>query len=287
VPEVVLLSLSDRPDQRPGTAVLGCADLLRSGGARVTLRAAGADAEVDAALRPLIQGDAELVIAAATDGQLRAVLRRLVRQYAPPPSQRPAGLPADRTVPDLPPVGVLPVVATSPPELVARLGLPVTPAAVARAVLGRNIRRFDLLRHDGGSITLHGALIGGVDSAGVARPWRGRVEVDDAVLTDGVDPIVACAVTNAGASEVDGLPLASATAADDGLVEVAVAVPVLHRRLLRASRPRYEVRRAQGRAVAVTPRPGPVPLLDDGVAGELTRKRSWWVEPALWAAYAT
>ena len=41
------------------------------------------------------------------------------------------------------------------------------------------------------------------------------------------------------------------------------------------------MRRARGRAVAVTPRDDELPFLDDGVAGTLTRKRSWWMEPAL------
>ena len=70
-----------------------------------------------------------LVVAAATDGQLRAVVRRLVRRYAPPPSRRPADLAGDRTVPDLPPIGVLPLdrparSATSP----RGSGLPRDPA---------------------------------------------------------------------------------------------------------------------------------------------------------------
>jgi hypothetical protein len=36
--------------------------------------------------------------------------------------------------------------------------------------------------------------------------------------------------------------------------------------------------------VAVTPR-GDVPFLDDGVEGNLTRKRSWWMERSAWAVY--
>jgi hypothetical protein len=45
------------------------------------------------------------------------------------------------------------------------------------------------------------------------------------------------------------------------------------------------VRRARGRAVAVTPQETEVPFLDDGVGGTLTRKRSWWIEPGAWAVY--
>jgi hypothetical protein len=47
-----------------------------------------------------------------------------------------------------------------------------------------------------------------------------------------------------------------------------------------------EVRRARGRAVSVLPRDGELQFLDDGVAGVLTRKRSWWIEPGAWAVYA-
>jgi hypothetical protein len=264
--------------------VLTCADALRAGGTQVEIVSACSDAEIDTALKTVIDNTATLVVAAADDGQLRAVLRRMVRVYAPPPSKRPEDLPADRTVPDLPPIGVLPL-APARPELVSHLGLPTDPAGVAAAVAGGRTRRFDLLRHDGGSVTLQGVLIGAMDEAQRAVPWRGRVEVGDAVLSDGNEPVLACAVMNAGSSTVDGLPLVQAASAQDGLVEVAVAVPVGQRRFLRRPELHFEVRRARGRAVSVLPHADSVPLLDDGVSGELTRKRSWWVEPGLWAAY--
>ena len=146
------------------------------------------------------------------------------------------------------------------------------------------MRRLDLLRHDGGSVTLHGALLGGVDGGQVAS-WPGRVEVDDVVLTDGAEPVLACAIGNAGSSDVDGLPLVVDADPDDGLVDVAIAVPVMERRLLREASVRYEVRRARGRAVSVTPHAPAVRYVDDGVVGTLSRKRSWWVEPAAWSAY--
>ena len=62
-------------------------------------------------------------------------------------------------------------------------------------------------------------------------------------------------------------------------VLVAIAVPVVTRSLFRGKRVRVEVRRARGRAVAVSPRDGELPFLDDGVAGGMSRKRSWWIEP--------
>ncbi|MBB4958760.1 hypothetical protein FHR38_002493 [Micromonospora polyrhachis] len=263
---------------------------------------ARSDAEIDAALARLDSparpdglswpdGDSKtrLVVATASDGQLRAVMRRLVRRYAPPPSRRPPDLAGNRTVPDLPPIGILPLDptrSTDHRDLAGQLGLPRDPAEVAAAVLDGRVRRLDLLRNDGGSVTLDGALLGGADEAGRPLPWRGRVEVDDTVLSGGEDPILACAVGNAnGYATLDPVPLIVGADPADGVIEVAVAVPVTTRSPLGKKRVRIEVRRARGRAVAVTPRDGALPYLDDGVAGELNRKRSWWIEPGAWAVF--
>jgi len=290
---VVLLSLADTASAVPTCAnatpparvpVLRCVDALGAAGRRAEVVTAASDAEIDSALKPVEAGEADLIVAAAADGQVRAVLRRLVRRYAPAPSKRPADLPADRTLPDLPPIGILPL-APAVPDLVTELGLPVSPEAVAAALASGRVRRWDLLRTDAGSVTVHACLLGGVDDGGRVSPWRGRVEVDDSVLTDGAEPVLACAVVNAGGSEVDGLPLVTGARPDDGRVEVAIAVPIRVRRLLRAPAVRIEVRRARGRAVSITPRDGEIPLLDDGVAGELGRKRSWWIERAAWGTY--
>ena len=135
-------------------------------------------------------------------------------------------------------------------------------------------------------MTLDGVLLGGTNEHGTPIAWRGRVEVDDAVLSQGDDPIVALSVANAsGTSTLDGLPLHVGPRPDDGLIDVAIAVPVTHKPLLGKPRMRYEVRRASGRAVAVTPHEAELPFLDDGVAGALTRKRSWWIEPGAWSVY--
>ncbi|MFG1607247.1 hypothetical protein [Actinoplanes sp. NPDC049265] len=284
----------------PRTPVLVCADELRRAGARVETVTAHSDAEIDDVLArfdgparadgltwPSAETEQRLVVAAATDGQLRAVVRRLVRRYAPPPSKRPDDLAANRTVPDLPPLAILPLDPASTSDLAAQLGLPRTPQQVAAAVLGDSVRRLDLLRNDGGSVTIDGALIGGADDDGRAVPWRGRIEVDDAVLSDGSDPILACAIGNgAGYAEFDGLRLLSDGDPTDGRVEVAVAVPVVARKRFRPARVRVEVRRVRGRAVAVLPRDGEVQFLDDGVGGSTSRKRSWWTEPGAWAVYA-
>jgi hypothetical protein len=289
--------------------VLACRDALVAGGATVELVTAGSDTEVDAVIARLdgpARGDGltwpgsagpTLVVAVDSDGQLRAVLRRMVRRYAPPPSRRPADLAAGRTLPDLPPIGVLPLSAVSPgavPDLADRLGLPRDPAGVAAAVLSGAARRLDLFRTDAGSVTLHGALLGGVDPDGRATGWFGRVELDDHVLADGSEPVLACAVANAdGYAHLDELALAPQADASSGTMTVAVAVPVLvgprrrpagHRLPGRGPEVRIEVRRATGRAVSVTPATE-LHFADDGVAGTLTRKRAWWVEAGAWAAF--
>ena len=313
--DVVLLSLAEgTPDAcgdgcggcstktacAPRVPVLECAAALTAAGARVETITAGSDQEIDAVLArfdgapradgltwPDADGKTRLIVATATDGQLRAVVRRLVRRYAPPPSKRPADLAANRTVPDLPPLAILPLDPGNTTDLAAQLGLPRTPAAVAAAVLHGPVRRLDLLRNDGGSVTVDGALVGGSDDDGRVVPWRGRVEVDDAVLSDGEDRILACAIGNAGAyAEFDGLQLLADGDPTDGRVEVAVAVPMIVKQRFKADRVRVEVRRARGRAVSVLPRDGELQFLDDGVAGSMDRKRSWWTEPGAWAVYA-
>ncbi len=273
---VVILSFEEGCSA-PRVPVLACQDVLRAGGAEIELVNADSDAEIDAALAA---DDARFVVAAAADGQVRAVVRRLVRKYTPAPSERPADLPADRTVPDLPPIGLLPLDPTGP-DLASRLGLPRDSALVARAVLEGNVHRLDLLRNDGGSLTLDGALMGGADDEGRAVPFKATVNVDDAVLSNGREQLIAAVVANAaGYSAFDGLPLLIDPKPSDGILDVAVALAVRRR-----GRVEIEVRRGRGRAVAVTPR-AELPFLDDGVAGSLTRKRTWWMERAAWGVYA-
>ncbi|MFG1718447.1 diacylglycerol kinase family protein [Micromonospora chalcea] len=288
--------------ETPRVPVLACADELTARGARVTTVTARSDAEIDEVLArldgppradgltwPDPDGKTRLIVATASDGQLRAVLRRLVRRYAPPPSRRPADLAENRTVPDLPPVGVLPLDPArsgTARDLAAQLGLPRDPAGVAAAVLDGTARRLDLLRNDGGSVTLDGALLGAADDAGRPLHWRARVEVDGTVLSDGSEPITACAIGNAGGyARLGEVDLLGGPDPADGRVTVGVAVPVVTRSALGRKKVRLEVRRARGRAVAVVPRDEKVPFLDDGVEGELTRKRSWWTEPGAWAVW--
>ncbi len=262
--------------------VLACAEALRAAGAEVEPVTADSDAELDAVVKRVTADEARLVVAAASNAEVRAVVRRMVRTLAPSPSRRPDDLPANRTVYDLPPLAILPL-RTTAPSLCGALGLPTTPADVARATLDGRVRRWDLLRTEG-SVTLQGLLLGGVDGDTPA-PLRARIEVDDPVLSDGAEPLLAVAVTNVGSSDVDGLPLTLDADGADGVVEVAVAVPILRRRLLRAADVRVEVRRARGRAMSVTPHEETLRCVDDGVVGPITRKRSWYTEPGAWATY--
>jgi hypothetical protein len=290
VHEVILLTLDACRAPAPA---LACRDELAAQGATVEIVSAQSDADLDGIIARLDgparpdgltwpgeptwpgQPGPRLVVATAAAGQLRAVLRRMVRRYAPPPSRRPTDLAPDRTLPDLPPVGVLPMYGARLLDLPGG-GLPTGPAEVAKAVLHGTPVRLDLLRTDAGSVTLDGTLLGGT------APWAARIEVDDAVLADPGEKIAACAIGNAGGyAELDGLPLVPAADPADGILDVAVAVPVATRRFGR-TRVHVEVRRARGRAVSVQP-VDEVPFLDDGVAGTLARKRSWWMERGAWA----
>lgn len=280
--EITLLSLVSEADAGQVRApVRACADALTAAGARAELVTATSDRQVDEVLARVAEG-ARLVVAAAADAQVRAVVRRMVRRWAPPPSRRPDDLPDGRTLPDLPPLAILSLDPAGG-DLAARLGLPREPAAVAETVLGDRVRRLDLFRHDGeGGVTLDGALLGSSDADGRVVLWRARVEVDDALLSTGDEPLLAGVVANSGGYvRPDGLPLLTDPDPADGRVAAAVAVPVRRRW---GRRVRVEVRRARGRAVTVRPAED-VACLDDGVAGVLTRQRTWWVEPGAWAVY--
>jgi hypothetical protein len=277
VVDVVLLALGENGVVSGGcgvrTPILACQDALRTAGASVSIVTAVADADIDAVIASL--GSSRLIVATAADGQLRAVVRRLVKACAPAPSKRPPDLRRDRTVPDLPPLGVLPLDPSSG----------TSPAGVAAAVLGGATRRLDLLRADSGSVTLEGALLGGVDDHGNAAGFRARIEVDDAVLTDGMEQVLVAAVGNTDRyATFGGLPLLTRADQADGMIDVAIALPHTKRRLLGGKRAEVEVRRASGRAVAVTPREE-IPYVDDGIEGKLTHKRSWWMEEGAWAVY--
>jgi hypothetical protein len=275
VHEVIVLSVEEGCLRTP---VLACRDALAAEGAQVSTVVAGSDADLDEVIArldappredgltwPSVDGP-RLVVAASAVGQLRAVLRRMVRRYAPPPSRRPGDLADHRTIPDLPPIGILPMYGAALFD--------TDPADVVKAVLYGSPERLDLLRTDAGSVTLDGVLLGGEEG------FAARIDVDGAVLATPDEPVAACVIGNGrGYAVLDGLPMTPDADPTDGSVHVAVAVPVRVRRQVR-----IEVRRARGRAVSVSS-VGEVPFLDDGVAGRLARKRSWWVERGGWAVF--
>jgi diacylglycerol kinase family enzyme len=289
--------------------VRACADALRALGVPVELITVRSSAGLDEVLArfddparldgltwpgPVGLGPA-LVVATAGDGALRAVLRRMVRRYAPPPSRRPADLDPARTVPDLPPIGILPLDPARHPgvlDLAAQLGLPRDPAEVAMAVRDGQPIRLDLLRTDAGTVAAHGVLLGGTDPGGAAAPFDVRVDVDDLVLAKAGEPVLAVAVANAGGyATVDGLALVPAANPADGRLDVAVAVAVRagsgrrgRRGLARTGPVEIQVRRAAGRAVSIRPA-SEVPCLHDGVNEPVAHQQTWWVEPAAWAVY--
>src|SRR5436190_14740717 len=136
VQQVVLLSLAGGC---LGAPVLACRDALVAEGAEVSTMVPASDADIDAVLSP---GGPRLVVAASAVGQVRAVVRRMVRRYVPPPSRRPSDLSPDRTIPDLPPIGILPLYGADI--------FGVNPADVVKAVLHGSAYRLDLLRTDAG-----------------------------------------------------------------------------------------------------------------------------------------
>lgn len=283
-----VLLLAPGPGIATRVPVLSCRDALRKG-ANVEVLELDSDTDVDAAVQRGQTDGARLVVAGG-DGPLRAVLRRMVRRALPHGGERPDDLPTDRTVPNLPAVGVLPLETSGDVDLAAKLGLPRSPADVAAAVLDGAERRVDLLRNDGGSVTLHGALLGGANEQGRPVAWRARIDVDDTMLSNGTEPLMACAVANAdGYGAVGGLPLIVRADPADGVLEVGLALPAPQPRGLfgrRRAHGEIEVRRARGRAVAFTVHTDDgVPVTDDGADGTVTKKRTWWMERGAWGVY--
>ncbi|MCC3764693.1 hypothetical protein K3N28_16675 [Glycomyces sp. TRM65418] len=273
--KVVVLTLveSNCSNTGPRTQALHLVDELKARGAVVRTAEASKPEEVDTVLE---DPDERIVLAADTDEQVNAVVARFVRHAVPAAGKRPEGLPDSRTIPDLPALAVLPL--SGVPGIVTRLGLPEKPAEVAAAVAEGSVRRTDLMRHDGGGIAIDGVRLGGGD-----RPWRGVVNLDDVVLADGSEHLLACVVANAdGYAAADDMVLAEPDPAD-GKIDVAVAVPVTVGRFRKQVR--IEVRRARGRAVAVHPADS-VTFIQDGLVAELRRKRTWWVEPGAAGWYA-
>ncbi len=288
------------PGSHTRVSVLECADALRTRPEidRVEVLPASSDADVDTALAQVECGKARLVVA-GSDGVLRAVVRRMVRRALP---QRSATrhvaapqLPDHRTIGDLPPMALLPL-DSSPelPDLSRSLGLPTAPAEVAEITAAGSAQRLDLFRNDRGGITLHGVLLGATVASSAHGPgrlmsWQAHVGVDDTVLSDGDEPILACAIANAdGYARLGQLPMLEVTDPSNGTLAVAIAI---------GTAGGIEVRRTRGRAVNVRLRPAQatdrhpdmgsprVDYTDDGVDFTLRHSCTWWVEQGAWALY--
>jgi len=201
----------------------------------------------------------------------------------------------DRTIADLPALGLLPLAkAGELPDLARELDLPDDPATVADVVVSGKVRRMDLFRNDRGSLTTHGVMLGGMAETdeGPARLMvhAARVNVDDTVLCEASEPLLACAIANGGGyARLGELALVADANPSGGRISVGVAV---------AEKRGIEVRRFSGRTVKVDPVPSShiapnsaesdhsgVPFTDDGVDGVLRHACTWWVERGAWGLY--
>ena len=200
-------------------------------------------------------------MAAATDAELRAVVRRMVRRYAPPPSKRPAELPPGRTVFDLPPLGVLPL-TPAVPALVRSLALPTRSGRGGGGGPGRPRTPARPAAHTTAARSRCTAACWAARStAGRHRCGRADRDATTPCSATARRPCWPAPSATPDSSDVDGLPLlVDGDRPTTALVEVAVAVPVLRRRWLRAAEAQVEVRRARGRAMSVTPRDDEVRL---------------------------
>jgi len=288
------------PGSHTRVPVLECADALRAQPKidQVKVLPADSDDDIDAALNQAERCKACLVVAGG-DGVLRAVVRAMVRRALPARSAdrqaTAARLPEHRTIGDLPALGLLPLdISPELPDLSRSLGLPSTPAEVAEIVAAGKVRRLDLFRSDRGGVTLHGILLGTTLTADASLPgsilrWQAHIEVEDTVLTDGSEAILACAIANAdGYARLGPLPLLDVTDPANGAISIAIAIDASGE---------IEVRRTQGRAVSVRLKPAQLPnrptyseppsvdYTDDGVDFTLRHSCNWWVEQGAWALY--
>jgi YegS/Rv2252/BmrU family lipid kinase len=273
-------------------AVSAAATVLRAG-ADLTVVEAGSPADLDALLDRCVPDACGLVVAGG-DGSVHQVVAAL---------RRCGRLVADR------PLGLVPLGTGN--DLARILGVPLDPAAAARAFLTGRPRTLDLVTDDAGGVVvnvvhlgvgaeaarkaaaLKGRLgpaayaVGSVAAGAGATGWHLRVIVDgELVDVDGAALMVAVAngrTIGGGASVApDALP-------DDGLLDVVVATSTgLPARLgfavaLREGEhvARDDVTVIRGRTVTVTGDPFPVNA-DGELQGPVTQ-RTWTVRPGAWS----
>ena len=207
------------------------------------------------------------------------------------------------------PLGLIPLGTGN--DLARTLGIPLDPAAAARALLDGSVRSLDLVVDDVGGVVVNAVHLGvGAEAAEKATALKDRLGraayavgslaagagatgwhlqvVVDGVLVPVDREVLMVAVAN-GRTIGGGAPLAPDASPDDGLVDVVVATstgPLARLGFAVALRDGQHVERddvlvVRGRSVTVTG--DPFPLNADGELDGPVSARTWTVRPDAWS----